>query len=201
MRCPSRVSEAMLARPRRPLLPLLPLLALLGALDGCATPRVAPRPAHGTFPPSQAKGTTAGALEAVKARGFELAFHDAKRGLILTRTREGQASCGPTECLTRDTFVLRLEEGRAVAVLSRQIFDAALRSWEPPRTSADLDAVEADELALLKAFLAEPPALRLSRAGESCVAPENCEAGLACEGRRCRPPKASSPAARPPARR
>jgi hypothetical protein len=188
----------MLARPRRPLLALLPLLAALAA---CATARVAPRPAHGTFPASQAKATTAGALEAVKARGFELAFHDAKRGLILTRTREGQASCGSSECLTRDTFVLRLEEGRAVVVLSRQIFDAALRSWEPPRSPADLDDVEADELALLKAFLAEPPALRLSRAGESCAAPENCEAGLTCEGRRCRAPKASSPAARPPARR
>lgn len=183
-------------RSPRPLL-LLPLVAALGG--ACAAARVTPRPAHGTYDPAQAKRTTERALEAVAARGFELAFHDAPRGLILTRTREGQATCGLNECLTRDTLVIRLEEGRAVAVLSRQLFDVALRSWEPPREPSDLDAVEADEVALLAAFLAEPPKLRASREGESCASAENCEAGLACESRRCRVPKPSSPSSRLPA--
>jgi hypothetical protein len=177
----------------------LRLVALLASLAACATARTSPRPAHGRFDPTQGKGIAAGALQAVKAAGFDLAFHDAQRGLILTRTREGQAACGRGECLTRDTFVVRLEAGGATAVLSRQVFDDALRAWESPRSAADLDAVEADEVALLRAFLAEPPVLRLSRSGESCSGPEHCEAGLACEGRRCRATRASSPASRVPA--
>jgi hypothetical protein len=80
-----------------------------------------------------------------------------------------------------------------VAVLSRQLFDASLRTWITPRDPADLDAVEADEVGLLAAFLAQPPVLRQSREGESCAAAENCERGLACDGRRCRAPRASSP--------
>jgi hypothetical protein len=180
----------------RPLLALLPLLAWLGA---CAGARVTPRPAHGTFDPAQGKQTTDRALAVLKERGFELAFHDALRGLILTRTREGQVACGPSECLTRDTYVVRLEKGSAAAVLSRQLFDDSLRAWEAPRAPRDLDAVEQDEVALLASFLAEPPTLRASRAGESCVATENCESGLICESRRCRAPKASSPAPRVPA--
>jgi hypothetical protein len=111
---------------------LLMLAALAAVAAACAAPRATPRPAHGTFDPAQAKRTTAGALETVAKRGFELAFHDAPRGLILTRTKEGQAPCGRTECLVRDTYVIRLEEGHAVAVLTRQLFDAALRAWEPP---------------------------------------------------------------------
>lgn len=180
-------------------LTLLPLVA--AALAACATPRVAPRPAHGSYDAGQAKRTTEAALEAVKARGFDLAFHDALRGLILTRTREGQAPCGVNECLTRDTYVIRLEDGRATAVLSRQLFDSALRSWDVPRDPADLDAVEADEVAMLKAFLEKSPELRLSREGESCAGPENCAAGLSCDGRRCRNPSASTPASRVPAAR
>lgn len=182
----------------RTLLAVLPLLASLGA---CAGARVTARPAHGSFDPAQAKQTTDRALAALKERGFELAFHDAQRGLILTRTREGQAVCGVNECLTRDTYVVRLEKGSAAAVLSRQLFDDALRAWEPPRAPRDLDAVEQDEVALLASFLAEPPTLRASRAGEPCAATENCESGLACESRRCRAPKASSPPARLPAGR
>ena len=108
-------------------------------------------------------------------------------------------ACGLNECLTRDTFVVRLEDGRATAVLTRQLFDSALRAWESPHDAADLDTVEADEVALLKAFLSEPPSLRLSRSGESCASAENCESGLACEGRRCRAATPSSPAARVPA--
>ncbi|HSM92849.1 MAG TPA: hypothetical protein VLT47_08150 [Anaeromyxobacteraceae bacterium] len=177
-----------------------PLLALLFALStACATPRVVPRPAHGVYDPGQGKATTARALAEVAARGFQLAFHDAARGLILTRTREGQAACGAGDCLARDTYVLRLDGGHAVAVLSRQIFDPSLRYWEGPRLPADLDAVEADEVALLHAFLAEPPVLRLSRDGEPCADAGNCERGLACESRRCRAPGASSPQRRLPA--
>jgi hypothetical protein len=183
---------------RTPPLPLLAPIAALAAALGCAAPRVTPRPAHGVFDP-KAKGTTERAVEAVKAKGFELAFHDTSRGLILTQTREGQVACGMNECLTRDTLVLRLENGHAVAVLSRQLFDGALRSWEPPRTPGDLDAVEADEVALLAAFLAEPPTLRQSREGESCASGENCEAGLTCDSRRCRAPRVSSPTGRLPA--
>ncbi|HSN13243.1 MAG TPA: hypothetical protein VLT61_01340 [Anaeromyxobacteraceae bacterium] len=174
------------------------VIALLLAA-ACATPRVTPRPAHASFDPLQSKATTNRALEAVKARGYELAFHDAARGLILTRTREGQVACGLNECLARDTLILRLDAGRAVAVLSRQLFDPSLRYWEAPRQPADLDAVEADEVALLQAFLAEPPTLRLSREGEPCAGKENCERGLACESRRCRAAGASTPPARLPA--
>lgn len=180
----------------RPFLALLPLLSALGA---CAGARLTPRPAHGTFDPAQGKQTTDRALAALQERGFELAFHDAQRGLILTRTREGQASWGGNEWLTRDTYVVRIEKGSAAAVLTRQLFDDALRAWEAPRAPGDLDAVEADEVALLASFLAERPTLRASRAGESCVASENCESGLACESRRCRAPKASSPPPRVPA--
>jgi hypothetical protein len=182
-----------------PIAALLAPLALLSVLaSACAAPRVTPRPAHGTFDPVTAKATTERALQALKERGFELAFHDAARGLILTRTREGQAACGMGECLTRDTLILRLEGGHAVAVVTRQLFDPSLRFWEPPRTPAELDTVEADEVALLRAFLAEPPTLRLSRDGESCAGEGNCERGLSCENRRCRTPKASSPAPRLP---
>jgi hypothetical protein len=181
-----------------PSTPSTGLLVLLVAA-ACATPRVTPRPAHASFDPLQAKDTTARALEAVKARGYELAFHDAARGLILTRTREGQVACGLNECLARDTLILRLDGGRAVAVLSRQLFDPSLRFWEAPRQPADLDAVEADEVSLLQAFLAGPPTLRLSREGEPCAGAENCERGLACENRRCRAPGASTPRARLPA--
>jgi hypothetical protein len=179
--------------------PLLTLLPLLSALGGCAGARVTPRPAHGTFDPAQSERTTARALAALKERGFELAFHDAQRGLILTRTREGQASWGGSEWLTRDTYVVRIEKGSVAAVLTRQLFDDALRSWEAPRAPRDLDAVEEDEVTLLGSFLAERPTLRASRAGESCVATENCESGLTCESRRCRAPRASSPAPRVPA--
>src|SRR5512133_1592797 len=159
------------------------LIALLLAV-ACATPRVTPRPAHASFDPLQSKATTDRALEAVRARGYELAFHDAARGLILTRTREGQVTCGLNECLARDTLILRLDAGRAVAVLSRQLFDPSLRYWEAPRQPA---------------FLAEPPTLRLSREGEPCAGRENCERGLACESRRCRAAGASTPPARLPA--
>ncbi len=176
-------------------------LALLGCLAAsCAAPRVTPRPAHGAFDQLTAKATTERALQAVKERGFELAFYDAPRGLILTRTREGQVACGIGECLGRDTLILKLEGGHAVAVLSRQLFDPSLRFWDAPRAPADLDTVEADEVALLAAFLAEPPTLRLSRDGESCAGEANCERGLACENRRCRDRAASSPTHRLPAK-
>lgn len=198
---PSHFPRAMRTPSLHPIAALLAPLALLSALaSACAAPRVTPRPAHGAFEPLTAKATTERALQAVKARGFDLAFHDAARGLILTRTREGQVACSMGECLTRDTLIVRLEGGRAVAVLSRQLFDPSLRFWEPPRSPADLDAVEADEVALLAAFLAEPPTLRLSRDGESCAGEGNCERGLSCENRRCHSPKASSPAPRLPAK-
>lgn len=175
------------------------LLTLLACGVACAAPRLTARPAHGTYDPAQGSRVTAGAISALTERGFELAFHDAKRGLILTRQREGQARWGGSEWLARDTFVIRLEEGRASAVLSRQLFDAALRAWEAPRDAAELDAVEAEEVGLLSAFLSQPPSLRPSRAGEPCASDESCESGLTCDSRRCRAPRASTPPARVPA--
>lgn len=185
------------------LLARLGLLAPIAALAaGCAgAPRTTARPAHGAFDPAQARRATDQAIDALKARGFELAFSDAKRGLILTRQREGQARCGASECLARDTFVVRLERGNATAVLSRLLFDAALRTWVSPHEPDDLDAVEADEVALLSAFLQAPPTLRRSRAGESCADSDSCDPGLRCENRRCSAPRASTPDGRLPAAR
>lgn len=175
---------------------IFPAIALLAC--GCATARVAPRPAHGKFNPATGAATAKRALQEVTKRGFDVAFNDTARGLILTKTRENQAPCGESSCLARDTLVLRLEGGNAVAVLSRRLFDPALRVWDVPRDPAALDAVEADQKGLLAAFLPEPPVLRLSHDGESCADDANCDAGLRCENRRCKLPGASSRSQRLP---
>jgi hypothetical protein len=172
---------------RRPTAALAIALAL-GA--GCAAPRVTARPAHGTFAPDKATEIRARAVEDLRGRGYAIAFNDAMRGMILTQQLEGQATCGLSSCLSRDAVLLRFDKGMAIALIQRDLFDPALRQWDPPRDPPSLDAVEADELALLaafSAFLAEPPTLRLSRDGESCLVDGQCERALECQNRRCRP--------------
>jgi hypothetical protein len=171
-----------------------PLAAVLAvaAIAGCAGPKVQ-RPAHGTFARTTRPEMWARALEAVEQRGFAVRFQDASLGVLVTSEREVQAPCGETTCLAKETLYLRQEDGRAVAYLSRAMWDSAVRTWSAPATPRDVAAVEKEQLAIMKDIADAGLELRASRTGEPCSTDDECERGLACGARRCGPPEKAPP--------
>ncbi len=155
---------------------------------GCAGPKVQ-RPAHGAVDRATRRESWTRALEAVEQRGFTVRFQDPSLGVLVTSERELQAPCGETTCLAKETLYVRQQDGRAVAYLSRTMWDSALRTWSGPSTSDDIAAVEKEQLAIMKDVADGDLELRASRAGEPCSTDDECERGLACASRRCGAPE------------
>lgn len=166
------------------------LIALAALVGGCATtgPARPPvgRPAQAACSTSAREATWARALEVIGGRGDEVRLADPARGILVTAPREVQATCGERTCLARDILRLRIDGGRAQLVLDRRLFDDTLRAYVPPQDQAAVNAVEAEEFAVLRAIIGAQPELRTSRRGEHCSEDAECDRGLACDGRECR---------------
>jgi hypothetical protein len=163
-------------------------LALAAVLaSACAGPAVQ-RPAHGTYDQGTKREAWGRALEAVERRGFKVQFQDVSLGVLVTSERELQAPCGDTTCLAKETLYVRQQDGRAVAYLSRSMWDATLRTWSAPSAGGDIAAVEKEQMSIMRDVADGDLQLRASRRGEPCSTDDECERGLACSARRCAAP-------------
>ncbi len=150
---------------------------------------MAQRPAHASYEEKTKREIWARAVEAATKRGFDLGFADPSLGVLVTKEREGQAQCGETACLAREALYLRLENGHAVANLSRTTWDPTLRSWSPPADPAGIRALEKEQMVILKEIADSDFEVRVSRKGEPCNAGSECEKGLICVRRKCAEPE------------
>jgi hypothetical protein len=144
------------------------------------------RPAQAELPASDRAAAWPRALQVIGERGDQVRLADPARGILVTAPRELQATCGQRTCLARDILRLRLDGGHAQLVLDRRLFDDTLRAYLPPQDPAAVAAVEAEQLAVLRAILGAPAELRTSHGGEHCSEDAECDRGLACDGRSCR---------------
>jgi hypothetical protein len=160
-------------------------IALAGLLAACSAGRPALRPAYGVLPSGHRESAWSRAQSLLREREDEIALGDPQRGVLVTRPREREASCGPAPCRVRDVLHLRIEDGRAAATLDRLVRDPTAGGWRAPSSAAEVAAVVADERFVLERLLASRIEVRYGRPGEACSAASDCEDELTCVSRRC----------------
>jgi hypothetical protein len=145
--------------------------------------RARPHPgARAGFAPPKFEEVFAAAVDLVHDRGLEIAECQEWRGALTTVPVEIDARCGGSTCLARDTTRVKLGYRRARVVVTREVWDAAIRGWREqvdPGTEEELSRTERELVSGMvlrgaaapddAADRANPCALPRCRAG-TCVA-------------------------------
>jgi hypothetical protein len=138
-----------------------------------ATP---PRAARAPFDPRRFDSVFLNAIQAVRARGWDIVSCDPDLGAIATATTETDAPCGASTCLARQTVAVKLGHRRARVTLVREVWDATLRAWRVPDDPSSVAAIDRDLWELLEETMRAEPSDDTTPLAEACE-PSMCDPG------------------------